>query len=99
MHINWNGVNPKEIKYEKIQMKKTVFYSDLIGKPNVEIKVITVSMWQWHDFETILTSNDVTNIQNSIGQVFASQERAYSMWLNSYFGPIRKNIPHATPNY
>ena len=50
-------------------------------------------------FETILTSNDVMNIQYGIGKRFRSRERAYYMGANDYFGPIRNNRPHATPNY
>ena len=56
-------------------------------------------MWENHDFETVFTSNDVMNIQYGIGKVFSSRERAYSIRVNDYFGPILKNIPHATPNY
>ena len=46
-----------------------------------------------HEFETIFTSNDVMNIQDRIGKGFGSRERAYSMGVNDYFGPIRTNIP------
>ena len=56
-------------------------------------------MWGKHDFETIFTSNDVVNIQDVIGNEFGTIEIAYSMVLNAYFCPIRKNRPHATPNY
>ena len=56
-------------------------------------------MWKQHDFETIFTYNDVMKIQDNIGKGFGSREIAYSMGLNAYFGPIRTNILHATPNY
>ena len=39
------------------------------------------------------------NIQYCIGKVFGSQEMSYYMVVTDYFGPMRTNIPHATPNY
>ena len=56
-------------------------------------------MWVNHEFETIFTSNDVMNIQYEIGKGFGCRERSYYMGLNASFCPIRKNIPHAPPNY
>ena len=47
----------------------------------------------------MLTSNDVMNIQYEIGKGFGCRERSYYMGLNASFCPIRKNIPHAPPNY
>ena len=44
-------------------------------KTNVDIIGITVSIWKIYDFETIFTSNDVTNIQDAIGKYFGSIER------------------------
>ena len=74
MQINWNSVNPKDRKYELVQLGKT-FYFELITKPNVEIIGITVYMWKRYDFEIIYTSNDVMNIQDAIGKVFGYRER------------------------
>ena len=39
------------------------------------------------------------NIQYGSGNEFVFRERAYSMRVNSYFGPIQTNVSHATPNY
>ena len=33
-------------------------------------------MWKQHDFETILTSNNLYNIQDGIGKGFGLRERA-----------------------
>ena len=52
-----------------------------------------------HYFEIILTSNDVTDIQDGIGKVFGSREISYSMGVNTFFGPRQTNRPYATPNY
>ena len=52
-----------------------------------------------YEFGTIFTSNDVMNILDVIENGFESRERSYFMVLNDYFGPIKTNIPHATPNY
>ena len=52
-----------------------------------------------HDFETILTSNDVMNIQNRFCKDFGSREISYSMKVNDYFGPRLTDRLHATPNY
>ena len=57
-------------------------YFDLSSEPNVDIVDITVSIWNKHEFEEIFTSNDVINIQNGIGNVFGSRERAYSIGVN-----------------
>ena len=43
---------------------------------------------QSRDFETIFASNDVLNIQDVIGKLFGYIERAYSMGVNGYFGPL-----------
>ena len=64
-------------KYEKVQVNKNIFYFGFISKPNDGIIVITLSLWKCHDFETILNSNDVMNIQDKIGNGFGYQERAY----------------------
>ena len=56
-------------------------------------------MCQRHNFETIFTSNDVTNIQYETRKGFGSREISYSMVVNDYFGTRRTNRPHATPNY
>ena len=56
-------------------------------------------MWEFHEFETIFTSNDVMNIQYAIGKLFGSRERSYSMEVNVYFVPIITNRLHETSNY
>ena len=56
-------------------------------------------MWKQHGFETIFTSNDVMNIQDYIGKEFGSREISYPMGVNSYFGSIKTNRPHAARNY
>ena len=66
---------------------------------NVDIIGIAVSMWKHHNFETTFTYDDVMNIQYSIGKGFRYRERALSMSVNVYFGPIRTNTPCATPNH
>ena len=86
-------------RYEKVQPNKNILYPELSSKPNVDIDVITVSIWKTHDFEAISTSNDVMKIQNGIGKGFGSIEIAYSMGVNAYFGPIHSNRPHTTPNH
>ena len=40
------------------------------GNIRVNIIYITLSIWKRHNFETIFTSNDVLNIQDSIGNLF-----------------------------
>ena len=55
-------------------------------------------MWKQHEFETILTSSDVINIQYGTEKVFGSREISYSMGMNDYFGPRRKYISNAPPN-
>ena len=55
-------------------------------------------MWKEHGFERIFTDNDVLNIKDRISKGFSSKERAYSMGINYYFGPIQTNRPHATPS-
>ena len=57
----------------KIKVNNNIFYFELSIQPNVDIKGITVSMWKWHNFETIFTYIDVMNIQDSIGKFFGSQ--------------------------
>ena len=56
-------------------------------------------MWKQHEIETTFTYNEVTNIQYSIEKGVGYRERAFSLGENAYFGPIRTDIPHATPNY
>ena len=51
---------------------KNIHYYELSGKPNVEIIGITVSMWKQNIFDTILTSNDLLNVQGAIRKVFGS---------------------------
>ena len=72
VHRYWNVVNSKEIIYEKIKSEKHIFYFELSSKHNVDILYVTISMWKQHDFETILASNDVMNIQDAIGKGFGS---------------------------
>ena len=55
----------------KVQVKN-IFYPELSIKPNVGILGIKVSMWKQYDFGTIFTSNDVMNIQYSVGKGFGS---------------------------
>ena len=50
-------------------------------------------------FGSLFTSDDVLNIQDTIGKGFGYREKALSMGVNDYFGRIRTNRPHATPNY
>ena len=66
---------------------------------NVDILGIIVYMWKRNDFETILTSNDVLNIQDTPGKRFGSIEIPYYLGLNAYFGPRIPNRPYSTPNY
>ena len=77
-------------------MNKNIFYFGFISKPNDGIIVITLSLWKCHDFETILNSNDVMNIQDKIGNGFGYQERAYPMDVNAYFGPRSRG---STPRF
>ena len=54
-------------------MNKNSFYFELSSKPNFDTLGIALSMWKCHDFETILTSNDVMNIQYDIRKEFGSR--------------------------
>ena len=45
-------------------------YFWLISKLNDDVIRIAVSMWEWHDIETISTYNDVMNIKDSTGKWF-----------------------------
>ena len=92
-------VYSKERGYEKSTSEQKYFYFKLSSKNNVDILGITVSMWKQHDFETIFNSNNIMNIQYTIGKGFGYRERADYMGVNDYFGPMITNIPHATPNY
>ena len=56
-------------------MINDIYYYEVISKPNVEIIVITVSMWKRQNFETIFTSDDVLNIQDVIRNGFGSREK------------------------
>ena len=56
-------------------------------------------MFKKHEFETIITSNDVINIQDGIGKGIGFREKSYSMGINAYFGPIQTHRSHATSNY
>ena len=90
-----------QLKRDKIRQKykqKHIFYFELSSKPNFDIIYIKFSKWKKHNFETIFTSIGAINIQYGIGNVFGSIERAYSMGVNYYFGPIWKYILHAKPN-
>ena len=80
--------NSNKRRYEKVQVKN-VFYLELSGKPNVKILGIKVYMCKWHNLETILTFNDVINIQNYIENWFGSIERAYYMGTNAYLMEIQ----------
>ena len=75
---------------KKIKLKNNIYYYEVSIKPYVDTVGITVYMWKQHRFETILTSDDVLNIQDSIGKGFVSTERALSTGVNSYFGPKKK---------
>ena len=44
-------------------------------------------MCKQHDFETILTSNDVMNIQDTNGKGLGYRERALYMGMNNYSSP------------
>ena len=54
----------------KVQVNNNIFYFELSRKTNFDILGITVSMWKYHDFETIFTYNYVTNVQYFIGKGF-----------------------------
>ena len=69
----------------KVQVKIYIFYFGLSSKTNVDILGITVSKLKQHYFETIFTSNDVINIQDTIGKLFESIERLYTMGVDAYF--------------
>ena len=84
---------------KKVQVNNNIYHYEVIIKPNVYIVGITVYIWKQHSFETIFSYDDVINIQYSVGNGFSYRERAFYMVVNSYFGPIRTNIPYATPNY
>ena len=83
----------------KVQTNKDIFYFELNSKTIFDIIGITVSIWKQHDFETIFTSKYVMNIKCAIGKGFQFRDKVYSMGVNVYFGMIRKNRPHITPNY
>ena len=61
-------------KRTKSRVKKNIFYFEIIIKPNVDIVGITVSVLKNNEFETIFTSNDITNIQDRNGKGFGSRE-------------------------
>ena len=52
-----------------------------------------------HNFENIVTSDDVLNIQFVIEKGFGYRERSFYMGEYDYFDPKITNRPHATPNY
>ena len=52
-----------------------------------------------HDFETILSSNYVMNIQDIFRKGFGYKEILYYIGVNTYFGTRWKNGTHAKPNY
>ena len=56
-------------------------------------------MWKQHYFETIITSNDVINIQDAIGKGFGPRYRSYYMGFNANICIRRTNKPHAISNY
>ena len=56
---------------------KNMFYFELSGKQTVDIFGIAVSIWIKHEFETMVTSNDMYNIQDGIGKGIGSKKRAY----------------------
>ena len=89
----------KEENIKKLQVSNKIYYYGVSSKPNVGIIGISVSMRKQHNFEIIFTSEDVLNIQYAIGKGFGYRERTFSMGVNYYFGPIRTNRPHASPNY
>ena len=60
----------KKEDMEKVQVNKNIFYYELSIKPNVDMLGITVYMRKQHKFETILHSNDVMNVKESIGEGF-----------------------------
>ena len=82
-----------------VQVNNKIYQYAFISKTNVDIIYITVSMWKQYIFEIIFNSDDVLNIQDYTRKLFGSREIALSMGVNAYFGPRRKQIPHATPNY
>ena len=66
---------------KKLQLNKNMFYSELISKPNVVILGITVSMWKHHEFENVLTPNNVINIKYATGKVFGYKEISHYMGI------------------
>ena len=80
-------------------MNNNIYYYGIINLPNFDIIVITVSLLKQQIIETIFKYDDVLNIQDSIENGFGSREIELFMGVNSYFGPIIINRPHATPKY
>ena len=64
---------PINKKNKKGKVNKNILHFQISSKPNVDILGIAVSMWGKHEFETILISNDVMNIQDGIGKGFGSR--------------------------
>ena len=83
----------------KLLVNNNIYYREVSSKPNVEIIGITLSMRKQHIFETIFTSDDFLNIQDSIVKGFNSREIEFLVGVNSCFGPKVTNIPHENPNY
>ena len=55
---------------KNLQVENIIFYHEPSIKPNVDIIVTKLCMWKQYNFETILTYNDVMNIQDTIGKGF-----------------------------
>ena len=53
-------------------------------------------MWKRYDLETIFSSNDVMNIQDTTGKGFGSRERAYFMGVNDNVCPKITSIPNVS---
>ena len=84
----------------KVQVNKNIFHFKLSSKTKILIYLVLQYLFGGkHDFETILTSNGVMNIQYGIGKGFGSRERAYYTGVNYCCGPRQTNIPHSEPNY
>ena len=71
----------------KLLVNNNIYYREVSSKPNVEIIGITLSMRKQHIFETIFTSDDFLNIQDSIVKGFNSREIEFLVGVNSYFVP------------
>ena len=52
----------------KVNVNNDIYYYEFMSQPNFELIGITVSMWKQHNFENIFNSDDVLNIQDSIGK-------------------------------